>query len=57
MNLINSEFEKQSEIFERSIKKDLTKYLIKKAIRDGVLDERTGNLVIKNIQQKFICEI
>jgi hypothetical protein len=51
MNSIKSdEFTKQSESFEKSIKKDLSKYLIKKAIKDGLLSEKTGQLIIKNIQ-------
>ena len=50
MELIkNEDFDKQSEIFEKSIKKELSKYLIKKAMKDGILDEKVGNLVIKNI--------
>ena len=48
MNSIKSdEFTKQSESFEKSIKKDLSKYLI---IKDGLLSEKTGQLIIKNIQ-------
>lgn len=51
MNFVNSEkITKQSESFEKSIKKDLSKYLIKKAVKDGLLNEKTGNLIIKNIQ-------
>lgn len=46
----NENITKQSELFEKSIKKELSKYLIKKAVKDGILNEKTGNLIIKNIQ-------
>ena len=40
---------KHSELFEKSIKKELSRYLIKKAIKDGLINEKTGNSIIKNI--------
>ena len=46
----NDKLLKSKEAFDKSVKKELSSYLIKKAVSDGLIDEKTGNVIIKNIR-------